>query len=630
MPIIRQLPPSVINKIAAGEVIERPASVVKELLENAIDAGATRIDVRLEHGGLELVRVADNGVGMIAEQLPLAVASHATSKIQDADDLFRVATLGFRGEALASIAEISQLTIRSRTAEAEAGAELLVHGGQLGPVVPCGCPCGTTFEVRHLFFNTPVRRKFMRSTQTELGHAVEAFTRIALAFPAVHFTLRHGERIVHDVPPTDNWRERIVAFFGPEIAEDLIWVESDEEVGRLCGFVAGPSQSRSHNRMQYLFLNGRFIRDRSLQHALGEAYRGLLLTGRFPIAFLRLELRPDGVDVNVHPTKLEVRFEDSGRIYSQLLGTVRARFLSTDLTARVTAPAELRVDPAVPSAVGQPSGMDPETMEQHRKAAASWARGEATVAASFQLDSRTVEPRQAKFDFQPQPAWRPIPAFRPFSDNDRSWPPATPPDAIHRGDTDLRSASPGAAETGAANTLPSEDVQASTRGPRTGLQILNRYLVTEDDDGMVVIDQHALHERILYEQIRQRVLGGRLESQRLLVPETVPLLPAEAAAVLDAQPTLAQMGLEVAPFGGDTVLVSAYPAMLTRMAPAEVLRQAVDLLMSGGKSPDRRDLLDELLHLISCKAAVKAGDRLTGAEVDALLEQRHLYQDTHH
>ena len=255
----------------------------------------------MEQGGGELIRVADNGCGIAADELPLAVASHATSKIRQADDLFSVRTLGFRGEALASIAEVSRLILRSRTADAESGAELEIVGGQSRPVVPIGCPVGTTIEVRNLFFNTPVRHKFLRTTQTEMGHTTEALTRLALAHPHVHFTLSHNGRLMHDLPPVDDVRERVAAFFGQEIADDLIEIESESDGVTLAGYVANPMHSRATGRMQYLFLNGRAIRDRSLQHALGEAYRGLLLTGRQPICFLRFDMPPELVDVNVHP-----------------------------------------------------------------------------------------------------------------------------------------------------------------------------------------------------------------------------------------------------------------------------------------------------------------------------------------
>ena len=601
---IQKLPANVVNKIAAGEVIERPASVVKELLENALDAGATRIDLSLQEGGLALIRVADNGAGIDRAELGLAVASHATSKLRDADDLFRVRTLGFRGEALASIAAVSHLRLRSRTPEADSGGELEALGGEPGPIIPCGCPVGTSVEVRNLFYNTPARRKYLRTTATELGHASEAFVRVALAHPQVHFTLQHQDRVLYDLPPVASWRERIALFFGDELSESLLWVEGRDAESRVSGYVAHPGQSRANNRMQYLFLNGRYIRDRSLQHALSEAYRGLLLAGRYPVAFLRLEMPPATVDVNVHPTKLEVRFQDGGRIYSQVLGTLRSRFLSTDLTAKVQPPAGGQGEPGE-------SAADPREMARHREEFRAWARGESPPPAASRGDS----PADVRTAFPA--AFRPLPEFRPFE--------PLPTPSLRPHPAPPTAPRPPHGEVAATSgTAP-----PSGRRP-AGLQLHNRYLVTESDQGMVVIDQHALHERILYEQLRQRVLAGKVETQRLLVPEPVSLTASEAAAVLNAQETLKQLGIEVQPFGGGTVLISAYPAMLAHMSPCELLRHVVDLLLASGTPPERRDLLDEFLHMISCKAAIKAGDRLAPEEIQALLEQRDLYPDAHH
>jgi DNA mismatch repair protein MutL len=595
---IRQLSSSVVNKIAAGEVIERPASAVKELMENAIDAGATRIDVTVELGGLELVRVSDDGHGIEADQLLLAVASHATSKIRDADDLFCVHTLGFRGEALASVAEVSRLLLRSRTHDSASGAQLEVAGGHVGAVEPCGCAQGTTVEIRQLFYNTPVRRKFLRSTQTELGHIGEAFTRLALAHPQVHCTLRHNARTVYDLPAAVDWRSRIAAFFGEDLAADLIAVNSCDDGVRLEGFVASPNHSRSHQRMQYLFLNGRAIRDRALHHALGEAYRGLLLTGRHPIALLRIDMPAEMVDVNVHPTKLEVRFQESGRLYSQLLGTLRTKFLATDLTARLEPVATTEAAAAV----------DPARADQMRRELVDWAKG--ALASRGPVDSPTSVAGGT--------AWEP-PARDPLElrDLDRAWQGVAVTDDEEEPDT---SAVEGASE--AMLDVPQRQSPA--------LQLHNRYLITECDDGMVVIDQHALHERILYEHLRDKVLNGAVESQALLVGEPVDLTPDEAAAALGARQLLAQLGFGVEPFGGDTVLVTSYPAMLANLAPREMLRDLIEQILSGGKDPDHRDVLDSLLHMISCKAAIKAGDRLSGEEIAALLQQRHLARDTHH
>ncbi|MGQ9575430.1 MAG: DNA mismatch repair endonuclease MutL [Thermoguttaceae bacterium] len=605
---IQRLPPGLINKIAAGEVVERPASVVKELMENALDAGASRIDVAVEAGGIELVRVVDNGCGIPAEELPLAVAPHATSKIASDEDLFRIATLGFRGEALASIGEVSRLVLRSRTADSPSGAEISVCGGQPSAVTPCGCPVGTSVEVRNLFFNTPVRRKFLRSMQTELGHTSEAFIRIALAAPHVHFTLRNNDRPVFELSPSEAWLERIARIFGQQLAEQLIWIESRDGPVRLSGYVAHPAQSRSHNRMQYLFLNGRWIRDRSLQHALGEAYRGLLTAGRYPIAILALQMPPELADVNVHPTKLEVRFQDSSRLYSQLLGTLRSKFLSTDLMVRAGVEAEQ----------GPAAAHDQSQEAWLRQELVDWAKG---TVATWQKEVGSAEGPltggESQGEASPAPA-RPLELTR----LDRPWAPAALPSArLPVGPGRRGPAQP------PQTALPH---QSHADKPVKALQVHNRYLVAESEEGVMVIDQHALHERILYEQLRRRVAAGPIDSQSLLVPEPVDLTPAEAAAALEYSELLAQLGIRIDPFGGDTLLIQSYPAMLANFPPQVVLRGVLEPLLAAGKAPDRRDLLDSLLHTIACKAAVKAGDRLTPEEVATLVEQRHLIADPHH
>ncbi|HTN76068.1 MAG TPA: DNA mismatch repair endonuclease MutL, partial [Pirellulaceae bacterium] len=399
-------------------------------------------------------------------------------------------------------------------------------------------------------------------------------------------------------------------------SQGLISVSSQDSGVNLEGFVAEPNLSRGNNRLQYLLLNGRFIRDRSLQHALGEGYRGLLLTGRYPIAFLRLDMPPQTVDVNVHPTKLEVRFQDSGRLYSQLLGTIRKKFLASDLTARIQTPGALAtagVSANSLDATGD-GALDADMAARHRNELVAWAKGQLpdTVVAEAdpqaELDLRYDHPTGTgltlnRLDHQ----WQPARSAAPYS--------AAPAHSAPQRDESLPPYTPQIARTPLA-------AQA--------IQLHNRYLITESAEGMVVIDQHALHERILYEQIREKVMAGAMETQRLLVPEPVTLTPAEAAAALDAHDALAKIGIEVEPFGGDTVLVSAYPAMLANLGPAEMLRQVVDQLLTGEKSLERRDLLDELLHMIACKAAIKAGDRLAPDEITALLEQRHHFQDSHH
>jgi len=662
MPDIRQLSPSVINKIAAGEVIERPASVVKELIENAVDAGARRIEVALGQGGSEYIRISDDGCGIHPDQLLLAVASHATSKIRDADDLFHVSTLGFRGEALASISEVSRFLIRSRMTGAEAGAQLEVIGGQLGLVEPCGCGPGTTIEIRDLFFNTPVRRKFLRAATTETGHATEAFTRVALASPDVHFVFKHNDRVIYDLPPTLSWRERIAAFFGREVGQALIATDGTDGDMRLSGYVGDPQVSRPNNRLQYLFLNGRCIRDRSLQHALGEAYRGLLLTGRFPIAFLMLEIPAELVDVNVHPTKLEVRFQDSGRIYGHLLGTLRRKFLASDLTARVATPAADSLasgagDVPPPAAdattttTSSASGSTPPASTPNFPAVAAWASGGGRGEEAH--DARESARRRQDLVAWAQGRQPAVPVTSPnapsWSESDEPPVPVAPSsarevppwrwDPAYQPNANLSRGSGGNASSQANPPEPAQPRETSpappstsspSRGQSRGVQLHNRYLVTENDEGIVIIDQHALHERVIYEQLREKLATGRFETQRLLVPEPLTFTAAEAAILLESREALERLGIGLEPFGGGTVLVTSYPAMLANLGPAEVVRQVLDRLMAGGRTLERHDLVEELLQMISCKAAVKFGDRLTPDEVQALLEQRHLFQDTHH
>lgn len=612
MPDILQLPTSVVNKIAAGEVIERPASVVKELVENSVDAGAKRIDVTIGKGGSELIQISDDGCGIAPEQLTLAVASHATSKLKDADDLFRVGTLGFRGEALASIAEVSQFCIRSRTSGETAGAELQINGGKASEVEPCGCPVGTSISVRNLFFNTPVRQKFMRTVQTEMGHITEALTRIALPHQDVHFTLTHNGRLVHDLPPVDDWRDRIAELYGRDLGGDLMKVSSSEGDVHMSGYVADPSQSRGNNRMQYIFLNGRHIKDRALTHALGEAYRGLLMTGRYAIAFLNIDLPADLVDVNVHPTKLEVRFQDSGKLYKQLLNMIRSRFLASDLTAKARLDDAASLGPGAPSIGGgrAPTGPYSEPISTAANAASG-------ISARDSINNWASGGATAPFRKFPGGGASSLPAASQSS-LDLEFPKATasPNESMH----ELRNAE--------MATRQNETSYSAQGTP--AMQVYNRYLITETDEGVVVIDQHALHERILYEEIREKVLSDSVEMQRLLVPEPVQLTAEEAAAVMENRETLAKLGVEVDEFGNDTILVAAYPAMLANLNPGEVLRNIAEKLMTPEKQLERRDLLDELLHMISCKAAIKAGDRLTSEEIGALIERRHLVQDAHH
>lgn len=632
MPRIRELDSNVVNKIAAGEVIERPASVVKELLENSVDALSTRIEVDIGDGGAELIRVVDDGEGMHPDDLFLAVTSHATSKIASDEELFSVQTMGFRGEALASIASVSRFRIRTRQADASEGCELEVNGGTNGQVNKVGCAMGTLIEVKQLFANTPVRRKFLKTINTEFGHITEQFSRVAIANPRLHMTLRHNGKLVYELPATSRLIDRLKLFFGSDLADKLIEVESesyvegsDKERIRLWGFVAHPSQSKSNRKGQYLFLNGRWIQDRSLLHALNESYRGMLMVNRFPISYLFLEIPPRLVDVNVHPSKSEVRFRDGQTLYRQMLSTIRNRFLSEDLDGEMSAPS-------TPAAATQSASGPTERQLDLKSDLNAWTNAAfSSTPATSPAGSHGSSSAGTSVMTMPS-----VPMIASASTTSESSATESTDVDGNRLDTDHTDAgqtdlNPSDLTVENTTSTVAEQSQSATKsfGARA-FQIHDCYLVLAGEEGLTVIDQHALHESILYAHFRRRVLDGSVEAQKLLVPEPVEFSPREAAMLRESISVLGEIGIQVEEFGGDTLLLAAYPVMLKKLNPVKLLRDIVDQLDLSGKNPTRRDIIDSLLHMMSCKAAIKSGQRLKPEEIDSLLEQRHLCDDSHH
>ncbi len=619
MGCINQLPPSIINQIAAGEVIERPASVVKELLENAVDAGATRVELTVERGGKDLVRIADNGSGISRDDLPLAFHPHATSKLTEPDDLFRIHTLGFRGEALAAIAEVSKVRCQTRTDQEETGSELVIEGGVASAVRDCASPVGTVIEVRNLFFNTPVRRTFLKSDATEAGHVVDMLARVALAHPHVHMVYRSAGKTQYDLSASAGLKDRVAAFFGQELADSLIWVESRSGSTHVRGYVAHPSQSRSSSKSQFLFVGGRYVRDRALGHALSEAYRGLLMVGRYPVAFLFLDLPPDEVDVNVHPTKIEVRFRDGHQVYSQLLSTIRGTFLASDLHSRLQTSRETSL-PAAPSA--------PSSLPQ-----APLATGPSP--AGFALQAGQDRRQEVASWFTPSPQTQPSLPSNPIPSitlrEEPGWVSSLPPRDPRPADKSLFDEfEPTPASPVGSGTAPPVRSTDQAAPPLNAIQVHDSYLIVETTEGLVVIDQHALHERILFEELRSRVESGGIESQRLLIPEPVDLAAVDRAMVLERKDVLARLGLMVDDFGGDTVLVSSLPVMLGDVSPARLLQDLADHFRATPLAPEPDALLEDALSMIACKAAVKAGQPLSTQEIASLLERGHLTHNTHH
>jgi len=537
---IHILPEDVAAAIAAGEVVERPESVVKELLENSLDAGARRVEVRIEGGGQEVIEVADDGHGMGRQELPLAVARFATSKLSSKEDLFAIATLGFRGEALSSIGAVSRLEIVSRREGEDAGGRLRMEGGKEPRVAAVGAPKGTVVRVRDLFFNVPARRKFLKSEATEKRRISSLIGRYAVAYPQVAFKLEMDGRVTLQTSGRGDRREAVGVVYGLEMARGLIWLEAQGDGAlRLEGMISPPSIHRKSRKDLTFFVNGRPVQDSSLSAAALQAYHGLLMVGRYPFVFLLLQLPPDQVDVNVHPTKTEVRFRDASFVFRVVQRSIRAQLL----------------------------GQAPPALEL----GSLWTGGQ--------------EP-------MPQRAWA--------------------------GPSDPASQVEGEAQMAAAQQpLPREGLPLL----RAVGQVGGSYLVAEGPDGLYLIDQHAAHERVLFESLMAALGAGQVQAQRLLAPETVTLAPGEAALLEQWMDVLLKLGYELEPFGPRSYRLRAIPALLSHMAPSQALRAALEDL-----EDEKEDLLGEELEARIAARVCKRGAVKSG-QVLALAEQERLIRD---
>jgi DNA mismatch repair protein MutL len=568
---IRLLPPDVANKIAAGEVVERPASVLKELLENAVDAGATQVDVEVVAGGTRLISVADNGVGMNRDDALLSVERHATSKIRTAEDIEHIHTLGFRGEALAAIASVSRFRLRTRRHDDVAGTELTISAGKLLDVRDAGCPPGTVFEVRDLFFSMPARRKFLRSPQTETVHVRQTFLVQSLAWPAIGMKLTVDGRGAWALAPGADPKERIRELFGAELAAGLRAVQHDGDGVSVKGFVSLPALSRGDRGEQYVFINRRPAGAPVIAYAINEAYHGLLPDGRHPYVFLYLEMESGRVDVNVHPTKKEVRFRRPSDVRDAIMAGIRGA-LNEAGPSFVAGRVERAGAFAMPAA-GPPM----------------------TVIPLLQIDDL---PATRTFTY---PALPPVAPLAP-----------APSGAAPASD----SATPGNAAAPTPVTTP--------RSPWTWCRVVGQigglYVLLETEDGYVVMDPHAAHERVLFEKYLRAVEQGRVESQGLLAPETVELAPRDALCVRKHLEVLKRMGLGVSEFGGDTFVVDALPQGFGKLGVKEMLLDvARHLELLGERGGGQSRWREEAIAQAACKAAVKARDRLSLAEVEQLV-----------
>ncbi|RAS10023.1 DNA mismatch repair endonuclease MutL [Cupriavidus alkaliphilus] len=608
---IRPLPDQLISQIAAGEVVERPASVVKELLENALDAGATQLGIRLEEGGVRRIVITDNGCGIPAAELPVALMRHATSKIASLDELESVLTLGFRGEALASIASVSQMSLTSRTA---ADAHATQVSADSGAVQPASGGVGTTVDVQHLYFNTPARRKFLKTEQTELGHCLEMVRRVALARPDVTISVHHNGK------PLEHWNagdvaSRTAQVLGNDFARARLALDEHADTLSLYGFAGLPTASRGRPDQQYFFVNGRFVRDKLLNHAVRSAYQDVLHGDRFPSYVLCLDLPPEMVDVNVHPSKIEVRFRESRAVHQFVYHAVQRCLarqagangdsLHTDADGEITLPPGA----AAPAAAARPGAGGP----------GQWIN----YSAARQTELGIAQPRQAYLGMVREataPAARPYGATGPAAGG---WAGASAQAPAWLAEVQAaRAGDP----PGLLDRLPLTPASGDAGGDEHPLgyaiaQLHGIYVLAQNARGLVLVDMHAAHERILYEQIKAGLDARDLAVQPLLIPVTLPASPVEIGVAEEHQETLTLLGFDIAPVSPTTLAVRAVPALL-QQADAEALARDVlrDLHAYGGSRvlAERRN---ELLATLACHSAVRANRKLTVEEMNALLRQ---------
>ncbi|MGF6392946.1 DNA mismatch repair endonuclease MutL [Pseudomonas plecoglossicida] len=591
---IQLLSPRLANQIAAGEVVERPASVAKELLENSLDSGARRIDVEVEQGGVKLLRVRDDGGGISADDLPLALARHATSKIRELEDLEGVLSLGFRGEALASISSVARLTLTSRTANATEAWQVETEGRDMTPrVQPAAHPVGTSVEVRDLFFNTPARRKFLKAEKTEFDHLQEVIRRLALARFDVGFHLRHNGKSIlslHEAHDETARARRVGAICGPGFMEQALPIDVERNGLRLWGWVGLPTFSRSQADLQYFFVNGRAVRDKLVAHAVRQAYRDVLFNGRHPTFVLFLELEPNGVDVNVHPTKHEVRFREGRSVHDFLYGTLHRALADVR-------PEDQLAAPAAAAEIVRPSGQQvgefgPQgemrlaspVLEQPQSPQFSVSNGGSGAGYQYQYTPRPSQPLPAA---ESQAVYREF--YKPLNDG------AAAPSALPESQGDI---------------------------PPLGYalaQLKGIYILAENAVGLVLVDMHAAHERIMYERLKVAMASEGLSGQPLLVPETLALSQREADCAEEHGQWFQRLGFELQRLGPETLAIRQIPALLKQAEANRLVQDVLADLMEYGTSDRIQAHLNELLGTMACHGAVRANRRLAIPEMNALL-----------
>jgi len=577
---IKRLSPQLANQIAAGEVVERPASVVKELLENSIDAGATQIDIDIEQGGIRLIRIRDNGRGMLKEDMPLALSRHATSKIYQAEDLEAVSSLGFRGEALPSISSVSRLTLRSRTVEDESGWQLQGDGREMSTEPePVAHPLGTTLEVRDLFYNTPARRKFLKTEKTEFNHLEDVIKRIGLSNYEVGIRLRHNQtpRLnLHCAKTQEEKQKRIANVCGKPFVENSLYLEIETAGLKLYGWVGLPTFTRSQADLQYFYVNGRMIKDRLVTHAVKQAYHDVIYHGRQPAYVLYLEIDPSLVDVNAHPTKHEVRFREGRMVHDFLFRSLHRAL------------GEVRPEAETPS-----DDMDANT--QRAGVSASSQLNQANFPRGGRQDQRNFQPQMTRQDSMALQVAEQVAAYK----------------ALHGSPTNVQAQREKASISSAAEEMPPLGFAVA--------QLHGVYILSQNAQGMVVVDMHAAHERITYERMKIAYENRNVISMPLLVPLNIAVSEKEAGVAEENQQLFRDFGFEIDRLGVETVVIRQIPSMLKDANIEGLIRDVLSDIIRFGSSERIRQSVNELMGTIACHGSVRANRQLTIPEMNALL-----------
>ncbi len=576
---VRILPEILSNKIAAGEVVERPSSVIKELIENSLDAGSTVISIDIEKGGKSLIRISDNGSGMSNDDALLAIERYATSKIYNDEDLFSINTLGFRGEALPSIASVSRFTLITRVHSSDIATEIYIEGGKIKKVTETGAPPGTMITIQQLFFNTPARRKFLKTINTEMGHISDTIASIALGWPNVQFKLTHNEKPVKSWPKANGSFNRAVDVLGNDLRNNLHKIEFEDNYLKIDGWLSSPDISRSTSHKIYIYINGRYIKDRKLLHALIQGYGTRLMKGRYPVGVLFIDIPYDQLDVNVHPTKHEVRFADHQRVYDAVKSSI-----SESLT------------------ISEKNKWHTLTKSQNhfeKKSVPSHNSEDWNFISK--PDSFSVNEESDEFDLSQISMGKETGNNLPHPQN-----------RFH-------------VKTDQINASPTSDEQTDIWGKKffSDLTIIgqlhNTYILCDSGESLIIIDQHAAHERIVFEKLKKKNI--KVESQSLLIPETVELGYKEAAALEAITSELSETGLEIEPFGGNTFTVRAVPAVLSDGSVSNLVIEIAEKLLESGHSKTLNDVLDDCLILMACHASIRAKQPLLEKQMKHLLFQ---------